>query len=109
MAESINERVLPLEGPLTIATVSDRFRELAPVWSGGRGPAAIDLALTSRVDSAGLALLLEWQALARQRGASLAFHNPSSGLLRLAALCEATDALGLAAPEGGQETAAEAS
>ena len=92
------DTVLFPEGPLTLATVAARYREFEPLWSGARPPGVVDLARTGRIDSAGLALLLEWQAQARRNGGALSFRNPPAGLLRLAALCEASEALGLEAP-----------
>ena len=65
---------------------------------------ALDLAGTERVDSAGLALLLEWKARAQDRNEALSLINPPEHLLRLAALGEATELLGLVGetnPEGG--------
>ena len=50
-------------------------------------------------DSAGLALLLEWQALAKNNGSSLAFAAAPSDLLRLAELSESKSLLGLTARE----------
>lgn len=89
--------VLCPEGPLTLATVAARYRECERLWSGRQAPGAVDLARIERIDSAGLALLLEWQAQARRHGGTLSFRNPPDGLLRLAALCEASEALGLEA------------
>ena len=99
-ASSDQDGVLCPEGPLTLATVTARYREFEPLWSGAQPPGAVDLARTERIDSSGLALLLEWQAQARRNGKTLSFRNPPAGLLRLAALCEASEALGLdAQPE----------
>lgn len=96
-ASADHDGMLCPEGPLTLATVTARYREFELLWSGAQPPSAIDLARTDRIDSAGLALLLEWQARARRNGVTLSFHNPPAGLLRLAALCEASEALGLGA------------
>ncbi len=93
---------LPLAGALTMETVNKLFREFTPLWREGGGPTAIDLSGAERIDSAGLALLLEWQAQARNRGQALALQNPPDDLLTLAALCEANDLLGLASSEPGQ-------
>lgn len=81
-----------LTGPLTFETVSRLFRALeqTPPGSG-----QVDLAGVSTIDSAGLALLLEWQSRARSLGGQLALHNAPEGLLRLARLCEAVDLLNL--------------
>lgn len=92
---SVSDGTLRLDGELTLATAGKVFRDCASVWADGDEPLAIDLADTGRIDSAGLALLLEWQAQARQRGAVLQLRNPPDDLLQLAALCEASDLLGL--------------
>ena len=96
--------VLPLDGDLTWETVGTWFRKLAAMWGGSASPRTIDLAGTERVDSAGLALLLEWKARAQDRNEALSLINPPEHLLRLAALGEATELLGLvgeSSPEGG--------
>lgn len=89
------DRTVPLQGDLTLATAAGCYRKLNPMWGGSGGPVAIDLEKVGRVDSAGLALLLEWQARARSRGEPLVLRNPPARLLQLAALCEATELLGL--------------
>ncbi len=60
----------------------------------------VDLAAVTSVDSAGLALLLEWQANTQKRSTKLAFINAPTDLLRLAALSESTSLLGLRARPG---------
>jgi ABC-type transporter Mla MlaB component len=87
--------VLYLSGPLTLATVSDHFQAARDRFSGPAPVEAVELGEVDNVDSAGLALLLEWQARAVQRGARLTYRNAPAELLRLAALAEASDLLGL--------------
>jgi phospholipid transport system transporter-binding protein len=85
---------IPLPDQLTFDSVN-------ALWAGHPDLSAtdtIDLAGIKRVDSAGLALLLEWQASARVQGRTLSFSNAPRDLVRLAALCEASDLLGLEAP-----------
>ena len=48
---------------------------------------------SERADSSGLALLLEWQALARQQQRKLKISNAPDTLLSLARLCEADNLL----------------
>ena len=48
----------------------------------------VDLGEVSTADSAGLALLLEWKARARQRGASIEFANIPEGLAAIAKTTE---------------------
>ena len=92
--------VLPLDGNLTWETVGAWFRQMAAMWGGSASPKTIDLAGTERIDSAGLALLLEWKARARNRNEPLSLINPPEHLLRLAALGEATELLGLSDDNG---------
>lgn len=54
---------------------------------------SIDLSAVTAVDSAGLALLLEWQASRKSSSSALTFINAPSSLLSLASLCEATELL----------------
>ena len=54
---------------------------------------SIDLSAVTAVDSAGLALLLEWQASRKSSSAALTFINAPSSLLSLASLSEATELL----------------
>jgi phospholipid transport system transporter-binding protein len=83
-----------LSGPLTLDTVADHYRASETLFAGD-AVSAVDLGKVSKVDSAGLALLLEWQAMARKRGNRLAFRHAPQDLLRLAALAEASELLGL--------------
>ena len=92
-AFSINNGELLITGPLTFATAGELFRSVTTQPNGGF--ALVDLQAVEQVDSAGLALLLEWQARARAEGKSLRITNVPDDLLRLAALCEAAGLLGL--------------
>ncbi len=102
---TIRDGVLRLDGDLNFATAAACFRNSAE-WFGVAGRVtAVDLRDVGAVDSAGLALLLEWQSAARQRGAGLEFRNAPRDLLRLAALSEATELLGLMpVPEFAHDT-----
>jgi len=84
-----------LTGPLTFETVARLFHALEQGSSGASQIGQIDLAGVGAIDSAGLALLLEWQSRARSRGDQLELHSAPEGLLRLARLCEAVDLLNL--------------
>lgn len=91
---------LKLQGDLTLATVSDLFRELTSRLSGRERYSVIDLGATGRIDSAGLALLLEWQAMANVAGEPLQLSNVPNDVLRLARLCQASDLLGIETAAG---------
>ncbi len=55
--------------------------------------ASVDLSGVSAADSAGLALLLEWQASRKRSSAGLTIANAPASLMSLASLCEATGLL----------------
>ncbi len=77
-----------LATPLTFATVPGvRERGLALIGAAEAG-LAIDLGAVPQVDSAGLALLVDWLAVARARGAQLRYTSASTELLALARLSE---------------------
>jgi phospholipid transport system transporter-binding protein len=80
-----------IAGELTLDTVSTVFRQAEIAATQGRQIADVDLAAVSRVDSSGLALLLEWQSLAHRNGRIMRIRNAPPGLLSLTRLCEASD------------------
>ena len=80
--------VYRLEAPLTFATVAAlRARGLVLIASAGSG-LTLDLAAVPAVDSAGLALLIDWLATARARSCQLHYAEPAETLLSLARLSE---------------------
>lgn len=60
---------------------------------GATGRAEIDLARVGRIDSAGLALLLEWSIAARAGGRSVGYRNMPAGLAALAGISEVAELL----------------
>lgn len=92
-----------VSGSLTLDTVSAVFNQAGESTRSGLSISALDLAAVSHVDSSGLALILEWQAMAQQQGRSLTVSNAPADLLSLAKLCEANELLTI---EGRQEVAA---
>jgi phospholipid transport system transporter-binding protein len=80
-----------IAGELTLDTVSTVFRQAEIAATQDRPITDVDLAAVSRVDSSGLALLLEWQALAHRNGRIIRIRNAPPGLLSLTRLCEASD------------------
>ena len=99
------ENVLSLHGNLTLENVTHTWRESQTLLHEEIDK--IDLSDVSRVDSAGLALLLEWQSRALTQHRRLQFDSAPEDLVRLAALCEATELLGLSKipaqnPEAGE-------
>ena len=47
----------------------------------------VDLADVNRADSAGVALLIEWQRLAQKKNKSISFSNIPSQMMAIARLC----------------------
>ena len=84
-----------IRGSLTFNTVPGLYEDMAEHVRNGDLPDSLDLSGVTAVDSAGLALLLEWQAVRNQQGASLTITSAPSSLVSLAQLCEAIDLLNL--------------
>ena len=61
-----------LQGNLTYDTVPDLFKRNSPAISGS---IILNLSHVRRVDSAGLALLVEWSCQARERNEQLVLRN----------------------------------
>lgn len=81
----------PLSGELSFATVTAKLAEMEPFLKVSSGPLELNLSGVTRVDSAGLALLLELNRLAQNRGRTLRFvHVP----LRLREMAEFFDLTG---------------
>jgi len=80
-----------IAGELTLDTVSAVYRQAAQASGRDRYITDLDLAAVSRVDSSGLALLLEWQSVAHRAGRIMRIRNAPPDLLSLTRLCEASD------------------
>ena len=70
-----------IEGELTFATVAGILDQAPQVKLAATG--VLDLAGVTRAASAGLALLVEWLGMARDRGSTLEFTGLSTEMLRL--------------------------
>ena len=79
---------------------SDAARLLVEGDAAFRGEAAVDLDLArvGRVDSAGLALLLEWSMSARDAGREIRYRNMPPSLASLAGISDVAELL---EPSGG--------
>ncbi|MFC1689516.1 lipid asymmetry maintenance protein MlaB [Pseudomonadota bacterium] len=82
-----------LAGELTFESVPGLYQRSQAVMS--RQPNSVDMSDVTTVDSAGLALLLEWQASLQDASERLKFTNAPSSLMSLASLCEATGLLNI--------------
>jgi phospholipid transport system transporter-binding protein len=80
--------VLPLEGGLTFETIPAVLLETAQYTARPDLPdrLTIDFAGVTDVDSAAVALLLDWRRVAMKRGKTLLFVNLPANLLALAEL-----------------------
>lgn len=82
-----------LTGELTFESVPGLYAQAQSVLP--ETLKSIDLSKVTAVDSAGLALLLEWKASRKSSSAGLTFTNAPSSLLSLASLSEATELLNI--------------
>lgn len=73
--ETDGEQVYRIIGELNISTVPQLLKDMSVLFSVNGESRVIDLTEVSRSDSAGLALLLEWQRLAEQQDIQLSFRN----------------------------------
>lgn len=88
--------VARLSGELTFATVTGLYTQMESASRNDGIPSQVDLGGVTKIDSAGLALLLEWQSRFRKqtRSASdapgrIEITNPPGALLKIARLCDA--------------------
>jgi len=84
-----------LAGALTFESVASLFGETQKLFRGPQSVTLIDLSNVTNADSAGLALLLEWQAVQRAASRKLEINNAPDSLISLARLCEADDVMNL--------------
>jgi len=80
------------EGPLTFATARAAWR-LGLQALQGAGPLEIDCRWITPSDSAGLAVLLDWLAVAKSQGRALRFSNLPPGLDALGRISEVSELL----------------
>ncbi|MBI3576062.1 MAG: STAS domain-containing protein [Gammaproteobacteria bacterium] len=64
-----------IRGQLTFETVPRYFSYTPQILQGADGPVTVDLAGVTLADSAGIALLVEWQQQARAAQRTLQFAN----------------------------------
>ena len=98
--EATEDGTVRLTGELTFESVPLLYDEMERRLPGAGPVSAIDLAGVTAADSAGLALLLEWQSRQRNRGRELTIRGAPRNLLRLAGLCEAIELLNLSGRNG---------
>ena len=84
-----------LTGVLTFKSTPGLYRETEKLFQGSAPVSSIDLSGVTSVDSAGLALLLEWKATQDPLSRNLNFINAPSALMSLAQLCYAVELLNI--------------
>lgn len=92
----VRDGVAHISGHLTFSTVTALFDDMARNSRSAGLPCLVDLGDVDRIDSAGLALLLEWQALYRDQAggdALMDIRNPPDALIKISRLCDAQDYL----------------
>lgn len=87
--------LLRVSGELVFATAADLLGQFDQLQVAGR-ELTIDLSSVGDCDSAGLALLLEWQERARRRGGRVRYLKLPEPLLGIARLSNAADLIALA-------------
>ena len=88
--------VFRVDGVLNFATVPELHAGSTPMFAGAR-TVIVDLSGVTAANSAGLALLLEWQRQARRTGRALFIRNLPRALASLAAMSELESCLPAAA------------
>jgi len=78
-------------GELSFETAADALRAGLQLFDGGE--CSIDLAGVSHGDSAGLAVLIEWLAHARQRGIALRYEHVPAQITAIARISDVDDLL----------------
>lgn len=73
-----------LYGELSFFTVTDALLKASRLFNKQESQLVIDLSGLTRVDSAGLAVLLEWMVLARAESQQIRFANLPGQLLGIA-------------------------
>jgi phospholipid transport system transporter-binding protein len=86
--ESIASGQYRLSGAVTVANAAALQRQGLSAFGGERGHFSIDLAAVAPIDSAGLALLIDWLAAAQAAGASLSYLHLPAPARKLARLSE---------------------
>lgn len=91
--KKIADGQLALSGELSMETVPGLLRH--DHWPEKSGEINIDLQAVERADSAGVALLIEWQRMARRRQQILRFQHTPSQMLAIARLSGVDELLSL--------------
>ena len=100
--EFLDDGAARVSGEITFATAGALYGDWLVKTDKSGQPRIVDLESVSKVDSAGLALLLEWQSIAAKAGSDsepMGIVNPPDALRKIARLCEAEQHLNLSPKE----------
>jgi phospholipid transport system transporter-binding protein len=86
--DAVSPDVYRLQAPLTFASVGSLRDEGVRLIAAAQRGLTFDLQGVPDVDSAGLALLIDWLAAAKARSCALRYAQPSKTLLALARLSD---------------------
>lgn len=93
-ASMSDEDTIRIEGVLTAREVAELEVRHRASFDGANPPRTVDLEAVESGDSSALALLLEWQASARQAGRAISFEKPPESLRVIARLTGVAPLLG---------------
>lgn len=93
MTDEVQDTIV-LSGPLTVREVPALAERHARAFHSASMPSSVDLSSLEGVDSSALALLLEWQARARDAGHRIRFDHPPDSLRVIARLTGVAPLLG---------------
>lgn len=79
-----------LSGEVSFQTANDILQSSVKNF-GQYDALEVDMSKVGKADSAGLALLIEWRAQARQRAATIQYVSVPESLRAIAATCEVDD------------------
>jgi phospholipid transport system transporter-binding protein len=85
---AVSPGVYRLEAPLTFASVASLHGEGVRILDSASNGLTLDLQSVPAVDSAGLALLIDWLGEARAKSRRLKYAQPPQALLSLARLSD---------------------
>lgn len=93
--QAVNQHKIAVTGDLTLKTVRQVYAESLKFAGQETLPVEFDLEMVGHVDSAGMALLLEWQSWAHRHDHHFRFSNVPEHLIKLATLSDAEHMLDL--------------
>lgn len=92
--EKTGDGRLLLSGELSMATVPELLKQNG-LQAAVEGEIRVDLQAVQRADSASVALLIEWQRVARQQQKTIFFQNVPAQILAIARLSGVDELLSL--------------